>query len=68
MSDNVKKCNVGVAAYCTVCHKMKQPLGRSAPMETAGAYCSSPFECEGYAKDPKPGVLWPGETREEYGY
>lgn len=57
---------VGVIVYCTLCHRVKKPCGRSAPMETAGSYCDS--DCSGYYEEPKPGQLWPGETQEEFGY
>lgn len=55
---------VGKAVLCTVCDRTKQPRGRSAPM---GSYmCNN--DCPGYYADPYPGELWPGETREEFGY
>jgi len=57
---------VGVAVDCTVCHRRKKPVGRSAPMEMANSICDS--DCSGYYEEPKPRDLWPGETREEYGY
>lgn len=57
---------VGVAVDCTVCGRRKKPVGRSAPMAAYGSLCES--ECPGYYEDPKPGELWPGETREEFGY
>jgi hypothetical protein len=57
---------VGKSVQCLVCFRTKKPVGRSAPIETAGSMCDS--DCSGYYEDPKPGVLWPGETREEYGY
>ena len=55
---------VGVAVYCTVCHLRKKPRGRSAPIGLD--MCDS--ECPGYYEYPNPGELWPGETREEFGY
>jgi len=57
---------VGVAVTCTVCYMRKKPIGRSAPMELANSMCD--HECPGYYLEPKPGDLWPGETREEFGY
>ncbi len=57
---------VGVAVTCTVCHLRKTPIGRSAPLEMANSLCD--YECLGYSEDPKPGDLWPGESREEFGY
>lgn len=56
---------VGVAVNCTVCRKRKQPIGRDAPL---GSYMCNPHDCEGYRQDPQPGDLWPGETREQFGY
>jgi hypothetical protein len=57
---------VGKAVDCVVCHRRKKPIGRSAPLEMANSLCD--FECEGYMQDPQPGDLWPGETREEFGF
>jgi hypothetical protein len=55
---------IGVSVTCTVCHKRKKPLGRSAPR---GAFLCD-HECPGYYQEPKPGELWSGETRDEFGY
>ncbi len=55
---------VGAAVECTVCHRTKQPRGRSAPM--ALRLCDS--DCPGYRQGPFPGDLWPGETAEDFGY
>jgi hypothetical protein len=57
---------VGFSVTCTFCGRRKKPVGRSAPMEMANSLCDN--ECPGYRQDPKPGQLWPGETREEFGY
>lgn len=57
---------VGIAVTCTVCGLRKKPRGRSAPMEMANSLCD--HECPGYNQPPEPGELWPGETREEFGY
>jgi len=57
---------VGKAVDCVVCRRRKKPVGRSAPLEMANSLCD--FECEGYYTDPKPGDLWPGETREDFGF
>ncbi len=57
---------VGVAVTCTVCDKRKKPIGRAAPLEMGNSLCD--YECEGYTADPQPGQLWPGETREEFGF
>jgi hypothetical protein len=58
--------SVGIGVTCSVCGLRKKPIGRSAPMEMANSLCD--HECDGYYKDPYPYDLWPGETREEYGY
>ena len=55
---------IGIAVYCTICHRQKCPRGRSAPM--VRRMCD--FECPGYYTDPKVGDLWPGETEEQFGY
>lgn len=49
------------APICTVCHRYKQPVGRSVPLEMTNGVCS--YECLGYLQDPTPGHLWPGELR-----
>jgi hypothetical protein len=59
-----KKPDVGVAVYCTVCGEQKCPRGRSAPIE----YYMCDWDCPGYTQEPQPGDLWPGETREEFGF
>jgi hypothetical protein len=58
--------DIGVAVECTVCHRRKKPVGRSASPAMANSLCDD--DCEGYRKEPYPGQLWPGETREEFGY
>lgn len=45
---------------CTRCGNRKQPIGRSAPMDSY--YCS--YGCKGYRDDPQPGHLWKGELAE----
>jgi hypothetical protein len=55
---------VGVAVKCRTCGQRKAPRGRSVPMEMY--LCD--HECPGYREEPYPGYLWPGETREEFGY
>jgi hypothetical protein len=62
--DNSKE--VGVAVDCKICGLRKKPRGRSAPLEMANSLCD--HECPGYNQDPEPGWLWPGETREQFGY
>jgi hypothetical protein len=56
----------GTAVDCTVCHRQKKPLGRSAPLEMATSLCD--FGCEGYCLNPLAGQLWPRETAEDFGY
>ena len=58
--------DVGEAVECVVCRKRKAPRGRSAPLEMANSLCD--WECPGYNQPPDPGDLWPGETREQFGY
>ena len=55
---------VGITVHCTRCGRMKQPHGRSAPLE--GSYCD--YECSSYMSVPEPGCLWPGETCADFGY
>lgn len=57
---------IGVAVDCTVCHRRKKPVGRSAPIHMAGSLCD--FECSGYYSVPQPGQLWPGERRRDFGF
>lgn len=58
-------CLKGCAPQCAVCGRTKKPGGRYG-----GAYeqwlCSG--DCEGYWKEPTPCDLWPGESREDFGY
>ena len=55
---------VGIIVRCAVCGNSKKPIGRSAPLG-----CSPCDEsCEGYRREPYPGVLWPGESERDYGY
>jgi hypothetical protein len=58
--------DVGKRIECRVCGRMKVPRGRSAPLEMCGSICTD--DCRGYREPPEPGDLWPGETREEFGY
>jgi hypothetical protein len=57
---------VGEVVYCIVCKLRKKPIGRSAPLEMANSLCDC--DCPGYYIKPLPGHLWPGETKEEFGY
>ncbi len=52
-----KDLEVGIAVDCTVC---------GLPNEMAAGMCN--WQCPGYDQPPEPGKLWPGETREEFGY
>jgi hypothetical protein len=56
----------GSAVECTVCGLRKKPRGRSGPLVMANSLCD--YECPGYDKEPFVGDLWPGESREEFGY
>jgi hypothetical protein len=58
--------DVGVAVECTICHRRKAPRGRSVAAAMANSMCDD--DCPGYRLDPYPGQLWPGETKEEFGY
>lgn len=51
---------------CAKCSREKCPWGRSAPLEMSTYLCD--FDCDGYTEAPRPSSLWPGETREEFGY
>lgn len=62
-----KTCDaVGAYITCAYCGKTKKPCGRAAPMEMGNGLCD--LDCSGYSEPPDPGVLWPGETCEEFGY
>ena len=56
----------GSPVECVVCYQIKAPRGRSVPEEGCGALCTS--DCPGFYFRPLSGDLWPGETREEFGY
>ena len=58
---------VGIRVECSVCHRTKNPRGRSAPLQSANGYCHRDT-CEGYDAEPFAGSLWPGETEKEFGY
>ena len=58
--------HVGERVECETCKRMKQPRGRTAPLETANSLCE--WRCPGYLEAPPVGDLWPGETRKEFGY
>lgn len=53
----------GKYVECTVCHLYKKPHGRDAPNNN---WCDE--DCSGYNNFPKPGCLWPGESKEDFGY
>lgn len=48
---------------CSVCHRTKQPIGRSAPMEMANGLCN--YECDGYRQDPQPTAHWNDEDAKD---
>jgi len=56
----------GVSVECSVCHRRKKPVGRSAPLAMANSLCDR--ECDGYDQEPLPGTLWPGETCSDFYY
>ena len=58
--------DVGKSVNCSVCDLRKKPIGRDASVYEAGSLCDS--ECPGYYLQPHASDLWPGETREEFGY
>jgi hypothetical protein len=60
----VKATKIGIAVTCTRCGGTKQPHGRSVPLGHFG--CNN--DCRGYAHEPLPGCLWPGETDADFGY
>ncbi len=51
---------------CTICHKRKQPIGRSAPALTDGTLCGP--DCGGFNQEPLSGSLWPEESEADFGY
>ncbi len=60
------KGEIGKAVNCAVCGMRKVPRGRSAPLEMANGMCD--WECKGYDQEPRVGDLWPGESREDFGF
>ena len=54
----------GKQVACEVCFRVKDPRGRSMPMDYSG--CNS--DCRGYTSNPYPGPLHYGERASEYGY
>lgn len=63
----IDKPDVGAYVICDTCGREKAPVGRSTPPVLAADYCDSDT-CEGYYDDPRPQDLFPGETREDFGY
>jgi len=57
---------VGRSVYCLVCGLRKKPVGRSVALAMANSLCD--HECPGYFEEPRPGDLWPNESREDFGY
>jgi len=62
----MRKPDVGVAVTCSICGLRKKPRGRDAPLAMANSLCD--HECPGYDQPPEPGDLWPGETKEDFGF
>ena len=60
------RCEVGCRPICTNCGRVKAPRGRSVAAEAANGYCD--MQCNYYLSDPSPCDLFPGETREDFGY
>jgi len=58
--------DVGVAVDCARCNRPKQPRGRSAAPEMANGLCDP--ACPAHYDDPHPGDLWPGESRDDFGF
>lgn len=56
----------GHNVICVACGRQKIPRGRSAPLEMANGLCD--YECPWYDDEPYVGSLWPGETREQFGF
>jgi len=56
----------GTRVTCVVCGLTKAPTGRSVSPAMAGSFCDR--ACPGWECRPLPGSLWPGETREEFGF
>jgi len=54
----------GIRVDCAVCHRIKNPIGRSGPL--VADYCD--HECPGYRQPPYVGSLWPNETEAAFGY
>jgi hypothetical protein len=54
---------IGEAVKCEVCGRTKKPHGRDT---MDNGMCS--YECDGYYEEPRPGDLWPGERREDFGF
>lgn len=64
MSEELNPYKVGIGVQCSVCHHMKQPRGRSAPLDYP--YCN--WQCSGYELDPQIGSLWPRESEADFGF
>lgn len=58
-------CLKGCEPECATCHRTKKPVGRYGGAYEQGL-CND--ECEGYRKEPTPCDMWPGESREDFGY
>lgn len=55
---------VGIRVTCEVCGATKQPVGRSAPVDSF--YCDS--DCPGFYQEPLSGSLWPNESEADFGF
>ncbi len=60
----LRKDYYGYIVSCTVCDRIKAPVGRSVPI--GFDYCDS--ECKGFHEKPWPSHLWPGESEKDFGY
>lgn len=55
---------IGAVVTCAVCGYTKKPIGRDTPLN----WYACDRECKGYAMEPYPSQLWPGESEAEFGY
>lgn len=64
MTTKLNPRKIGIRVSCQICGRAKQPVGRSAPMQSD--FCD--FECYGYSLLPNIGSLWPGESEADFGF
>jgi hypothetical protein len=62
--DESRSVRVGIPVKCTVCGRVKKPIGRFGGLNSS--HCDG--DCPGYRKQPYPGSLWPNETEDDFGY